>query len=105
MPVLPTREVEMNRYIEHFNELLLHDRYLRHTLGVWMPALYSFLDNRRLLDLKLTRDGDTIHLGSIGMSRFVRLIKDSIYHRERVERSVRQQGNSRPPGGGFYKPP
>lgn len=108
MPVLPTRDPIMNQNIQKFNRLV-YTTFLRSSLNISTPGVYSFLDRRGLLDSKLTRDGDSIHLGNVGLCRFVRLIKDCIYRRERMENeslgSKQQWNRSRIPGGGFPRPP
>lgn len=111
MPVLPTRDRTMNEYIRQFNKLVFNSE-VRNRLDFWMPPLYTFLDKQNLLDIKLTRDGDSIHLGSLGLSRLVRVMKDSIYRKEQgvreaqrvVSASVWQRGHLRIPGAGSSRP-
>ena len=101
LPVLPTRDSQMNKYVTAFNKAVLNSTFVK-KLNIWMPPLYSFLDHKQLLNLKLTRDGDTYHLGDQGLNKFVRCIKDAIYCREHAYKvserentewkSVRQQG-------------
>ena len=90
MPVLPTRDSKMNKLITEFNQCVLDSDFMSR-LNIWMPPVYSFLDQRRLLDNKLTRDGDPIHLGNFGITKFVRLMKEAVYHRERTESSSDKQ--------------
>ncbi|NQZ52268.1 MAG: alpha-ketoglutarate-dependent dioxygenase AlkB [Moritella sp.] len=81
MPVLPTRIPEMNRNIGHYNRLVrgLTDQ----SNGVLhMPSLRQFCDSQNLLNYKFTRSGDAIHLGSMGVAKFVRHIKECIFTRE-----------------------
>ena len=97
----PTRDSKMNNLICRYNTSVFNSEF-RRRLGVTMPPLYSFLDHKQLLNLKLTRDGDTYHLGDQGLNKFVRCIKDAIYCREHAYKvserentewkSVRQQG-------------
>ena len=73
-----------------------------------MPPLYEFLDRQNLLDGKFTRNGDSIHLGNVGISKFVRVMKESIYNREHnhisgVSRSG-QQVDSRRHSAGSTRP-
>ena len=82
MPVLPTRDHKMNKFVTSFNKALLNSAFIK-KLGIWMPPLYSFLDHMQLLNIKLTRNGDTHHLGEQGLNKFVRCLKDAIYLRER----------------------
>ena len=105
MPVLPTREVLMNNNVVAFNRSVtawfkqLNDPYISN------PSVYDFLDRSGLLDRKLTRSaGETIHLGKLGLCKFVSLIKNSIYLKEKYLKS--QQGNpsSRPRQSRSQKP-
>ena len=81
MPVLPTRDRIMNKNITEFNTKLLHQIKNLSEFGqsVFMPPLYSFLDSSGMLATHLTRDGDSIHLGTVGISRFVAIIKELVY--------------------------
>lgn len=96
MPILPTRDKIMNQYVNCFNSMI-RSGIVEASLAsdVWMPPLYEFVDRQYLLDYKLTRDGDRYHLGTLGMCKFVRAIKDAIYFREsEARRSVSQQRSS-----------
>ena len=104
MPVLPTRDARMNKLITEFNQCVIESKFM-HRLNIWMPPVYSLLDQRHLLDNKLTRDGDSIHLGNFGITKFVRLIKEAVYHRERAElNSVNQQRYPETPSTGLHRP-
>ena len=78
MPVLPTRNLNMNRNIMTFNRAIFH-WVEQKQYSITMPNVSSFLDNRSLLASPLTRGGDSIHLGTRGLCKFVTLIKDEIY--------------------------
>ena len=103
MPVLPTRDPTMNRFVTEFNRVVYNSEF-RHRLNIHMPPLYSFLDHTRLLDIKFTRNGDCHHLGDVGLKKLVRVIKDAIYFREREVNGVKQQGHPRTPGAGSQRP-
>ena len=77
MPVLPTRDCIMNRNICMYNSRLCNwIKSMNHSdPSISMPPVYSFLDSAALLAAPLTRDGDSIHLGSLGISKFVALMK------------------------------
>ena len=81
VPVLPTRDRAMNRNIILYNSRLLSWIKSNSHIdkSIIMPPVYSFLDSSGLLASRLTRDGDSIHLGSVGMSRFVSMIKSLVY--------------------------
>ena len=99
MPVLPTRDAQMNHFIQNFNTAVFNSDF-RKRLGVTMPPIYSFLDKKQLLSLHLTRDSDSIHLGGKGISMFVRIMKEAIFHCRKTG-----QGNYREPGSGPKRPP
>ena len=107
MPVLPTRDQVMNKNVMAFNRLIgewvtkvrSRDMYLSH------PFVSDFLDSQGLLAEKWTRGGDSIHLGTVGLSKFISIIKNSIYLREKLIRDItakqKTANQSRP---GFRKP-
>ena len=80
MPVLPTRDREMNRLVMDYNRRLLswvNRRFHRH---VTMPSVASFLDSTGLLSLSLARNSsDKVHLGKRGISKYVSVVKNSIF--------------------------
>ena len=87
VPVLPTRNAQMNKNIARFNSLL--DDMLYHCFcDVWHPGMYSFLDRNGLLSLNLVRNNDDIHLGAKGIAQFVRCMKLWIFEREVRERRL-----------------
>ncbi len=102
IPVMPTRDIDMNKYVIEFNNLVNNLIKQNHDSSITFPPLYSFLDNRRLLALPLTRDGDSIHLGSRGIAQFVSLLKQLIY--SSLERPVRQQKTKETRDAGSSKP-
>ena len=99
---MPTRDIDMNKYVIEFNNLINNLIKQNHDSSITFPPLYSFLDNRRLLALPLTRDGDSIHLGSRGIAQFVSLLKQLIY--SSLERPVRQQKTTETRDAGSSKP-
>ena len=100
VPVLPTRNVKMNRNIVRFNSML-SDMLNQSSFGnVFFPGVYSFLDSKGLLSARLTRNNDDIHLGDKGLAQFVRLIKLWIFECEARERRL-SRNSSRVPGMWF----
>ena len=94
MPVLPTRDQEMNRYISSFNRSIL--QWVRQCrLSVIMPNVSSFLDSNGLLASALTRGGDPIHLGNRGLSKFVSIIKSEIFRNYNFLKQQRASKTSR----------
>ena len=88
MPVLPTRIHNMNRNIVLYNNLV-DNMLLQSFAMIGCPGLYHFLDNKKLLSVDLTRDGnDNIHLGDKGMAKFVSCMKFWIFERERRDSRV-----------------
>lgn len=107
VPVPPTRDPKMNTIIRNFNNMVmkscLHDKF-----GCWFPGLYDFLDKSGLLHVDMARGGDPIHFGSKGISKFVRVLKEIIYERERTENHssrVNTQQNGRHKHSGSQRPP
>ena len=88
--ILPTRDQVMNKNVMAFNRLIgewvtkvrSRDMYLSH------PFVNDFLDFQGLLAEKWTREGDSIHLGTVGLSKFISIIKNSIYLREKLIREI-----------------
>ena len=82
MPVLPTRDAEMNTLVMAFNRLVFRwfSSFKERHPYLNMPCVESFLDNRGLLSSSLTRNAsDLIHLGDKGIAKLVRLVKDELY--------------------------
>ena len=106
MPVLPSRDASMNRNVMAFNR----------RIGDWVeregdpfvdqPSVVEFLDNRDLLDRRFTRPGDLVHLGKSGICKFVTIIKNSIYNREKFLRGINSQSQRTRPSSrvGLKKP-
>ena len=100
MPVLPTRNPAMNQNIVSFNRKVAmwlkkeNDIYISH------PSVKEFLDRAELLDRRWTRDGDSIHLGAPGLSKFVTIIKNSIYFREKLIKDIKPRNQRKPPKSG-----
>ena len=85
----------MNRNITCFNSML-SDMLSQCFSNVNFPGLYSFLDHKGLLSIKLTRENDDIHLGAKGIAQFVRLMKLWIFECEARERRL-SRNSSRVP--------
>ena len=100
MPVPPTRDSTMNKHIIQFNSLVYRSN-LRARYNVSIPGLYNFLDRFGLLAANLTRGGDPIHFGAVGVSKFVQVIKEVVYERERSERGIGQPWMK--PGTGSHR--
>ena len=94
MPVLPTRTLEMNRYIKSFNFSILN-WVRRCKFHIVMPNVSSFLDNNEFLASALTRGGDSIHLGNRGLSKFVSIIKGEIFRNFTLTKQQRAPKTSR----------
>ena len=87
VPVLPSRSVEMNRNIATYNKLV--DQMLAvHFPEVSFTGIYEFLDRQGMLNVKLTRTGDSIHLNDRGVSRFVTYMKRCVVAREQEDRRL-----------------
>ena len=99
MPVLPTRDYDMNRNIMRFNcRVFQLTKCLRDSM-VTMPCLLDFLDSTGRLAVKFTRrdaPNDGIHLGPLGISQYVRIIKNTIFN---FDRNVRVQQGTRSRSG------
>ena len=85
--VLPSRLHGMNKNIVAFNRLVGDMLHRNFDQSVWHIGVGHFLDNRGLLAMALTRNGDEIHLGKIGIAKFVRCVKHWVFVRERQERA------------------
>ena len=96
VPVLPTRNVRMNRNIVCFNSMLCEMLNVMCFKNVFFPGVYSFLDPKGLLSARLTRDNDDIHLSEKGLAQFVRLIKLWIFECEARERRLRMNSSQVP---------
>ena len=96
MPVLPSRDPKMNEHICKFNGEVYSSEF-RRRLQITMPPLYSFLDRKSMLALNLTRDSDSIHLGSKGICMFVRIIKEAIFRTGQGHHKTPRSGHARPP--------
>ena len=89
MPVLPTRDPEMNTNIMMFNRSMrawLCEKSQDENLV--MPTLMEFVDRDGLLRNGLLRNsGDLIHIGPNGVSRYVRIVKGVIYAKQQELRA------------------
>ena len=84
VPVLPSRIRDMNRNIMFYNNLvgqMLDDSFPE----VWFSSVSCFLDSEGLLNVKLTRNGDKIHLGNRGIALYVSLMKLCVFKRVKSE--------------------
>jgi hypothetical protein len=80
VPVLPTRIRAMN------SNIMLYNRLVSMMLNKCFPdvcfrSVSAFLDNQGLLNEKLTRRNDKIHLGPKGVARYVSLMKLCVFQR------------------------
>ena len=101
MPVLPTRIRAMNNNIMAFNRLV--GRWVNSQADKYIvnPFVHEFLDTGDLLGRKWVREGDDIHLGAAGLCKFISIIKNNIYLREKLLRepnAQRKTPNSGRPG-------
>ena len=85
IPVMPSRIPEMNHNISIYNGLV-DDMLYNFFPDIWFEGIYSFVDRQGLLDAKLVRPNDKIHLGDKGIARLVRYIKVCVYSREKYEK-------------------
>ena len=72
-------------------------------------GIYSFVDRQGMLDAKLVRPNDKIHLGDRGIARLVRYIKVCVYTREKYEKhfiskSQKDQESTPSPQAGQSRP-
>ena len=91
-PVLPSRLPHMNKNIIRYNQLV--DSMLKQFFpDMWFASVYSFVDNQGLLASRLTRNGDSIHLGPRGIAKFVSHLKYCVFTRETSERKLSRSRN------------
>ena len=79
----------MNRNIMLFNQLV-DEMLAKQFYDIWFKGLYEFLDRQNMLDIKLTRNGDSIHLGPKGLAKYVSIIKRCVFQREKIEQYAKQ---------------
>ena len=100
VPVLPTRNFEMNKLVMMFNRNMSACIKQNFDYSVKFPPMYAFLDSGGLLALPLTRNGDSIHLGRRGLGLLVSIIKKLIYsgleRPDTRQQRTRNAGTSRP---------
>ena len=77
----------MNKNIIMFNRLVYDMLESSLEQSVWQIGVYHFVDNKGLLAMNLTRNGDEIHLGNRGLSKFVSCVKHWVYVRAKLERT------------------
>ena len=87
VPVMPSRIPRMNYNISLYNGLV-DDMLYANFPDVWFDGIYSFVDNQGLLDSRLVRPNDDIHLGKRGIARLVTYLKVCVYRREKYEKYV-----------------
>ena len=88
----------------HPNDLTLADRFYS-----FIEGIYSFVDRQGMLDARLVRPNDKIHLGDRGIARLVRYIKVCVYTREKYEKhfiskSQKDQESTPSPQAGQSRP-
>ena len=78
VPVLPSRIPAMNRNIMTYNQLV--GKMLAKVFpSISFNGVYGFLDNHGLLNSRLTRSNDKIHLGPRGISLYVSQMKRHVF--------------------------
>ena len=87
IPVMPSRIPEMNYNISLYNGLVDEMLYVNFP-DIWYEGIYDFLDNKGLLEQRLVRPNDKIHLGKRGIAKLVRYLKVCVYRREKYEKHV-----------------
>ena len=100
MPVLPTRTVQMNKFITAFNVAVLN-WVRKSTFSIVMPDVRSFLDSSGLLATIFAKSGDPIHLNNRGLSKFVGIMKGALFEnfaflRQQVTQKTRRAGARAP---------
>ena len=84
IPVMPSRIPKMNHFISLYNGLV--DEMLSINFpDIWFQGIYDFVDRQGLLDSKLIRQNDKIHLGKRGIAKLVRYLKVCVFRREKYE--------------------
>ena len=103
IPVLPTRDRMMNNHVMSFNRRVgawvtkIQDSYISH------PSVSELLDQYGLLSREFVRNAnDLIHLGPRGLSKFVQIVKNAIYFKEKNLKSL--QGVPKPKQTGSREP-
>ena len=79
----------MNEHIKFYNYLV--DRMIFECFpGVSFVSVYSFLDRNGLLDSKLTRNNDDIHLGKRGIAQYVSMMKTCVFNKLKSRKYPKQ---------------
>ena len=101
MPVLPTRDRVMNKLVMAYNSRVYSWINRRVDRSVCMLSVLSFQDSAGLLSLSLARNNnDPVHLGQRGISKYVSVIKDTIFNM--IKQGQRKVSKTR--GSGPKKP-
>ena len=85
VPVMPSRIPEMNYNISLYNGLVDEMLYVNFP-DIWFDGIYNFVDNSGLLDSRLVRPNDKIHLGKRGIAKLVTYLKVCVFRREKFEK-------------------
>lgn len=88
----------MNTNITMYNRLV-DQMLLLNFPDVWFQGIYSFLDNKGMLSLSLTRENDKIHLGPKGIARLVTYMKVCVFRREKLDGHYQTEQESASQGG------
>ena len=87
VPVMPSRIPEMNYNISLYNGLVDEMLYVNFP-DIWFDGIYNFVDNSGLLDSRLVRPNDKIHLGKRGIAKLVTYLKVCVFRREKFEKHM-----------------
>ncbi len=109
VPILPTKNYDLNRRANYFNSLIFNDLQ-RSNLGVTpVVGLDSFVDGDGLLSEKMSKQfdnngrRDVLHLNESGVRRFAGMIKRAVFLK--LNRGVDKRKVARPPVGAQGAPP
>lgn len=104
VPVLPSRISAMNNHIMYYNELV--DQMLKKYFPkIWFKSVHGFLDNQGLLNVKLARKHDDIHLGPKGTALYVSLMKTCVFQRMKVDQYSKPSATGVSTSGGSSERP
>lgn len=91
----------MNQHIRYFNNLV-NQMLNQHYPDISFTGVYNFLDRQGLLDKKLIRNNDDIHLGKRGVAQYVAMMKSCVFRRLKFKQYARPPQEARrvmgPPG-------
>lgn len=96
VPVLPTRIPAMNDHIQYYNVVVNRMLYQQFP-KISFSSVHSFLDRQGLLDIRLTRNNDTIHLGKKGIAMYVSMMKSCVFKKLKSSKPPLETGDTSGP--------